>query len=39
VEGTRGIQYATTFVLLALTFALNFSAVYLRATLRKRSIQ
>jgi len=39
VEGTRGIQYATTFVLLALTFALNFSAVYLRAQLRKRSLQ
>jgi phosphate transport system permease protein len=39
VEATRGIQYATTFVLLALTFTLNFSAVYLRATLRKRSIQ
>lgn len=39
VEATRGIQYATTFVLLALTFTLNFSAVYLRASLRKRSIQ
>lgn len=39
VEATKGIQYGTTLVLLALTFALNFSAIYLRATLRRRSIQ
>ncbi len=36
VEKTRGIQYATTFVLLALTFTLNFSAIALRAQLRRR---
>lgn len=34
VEATRGIQYATTLVLLALTFALNFSAIFLRYKLR-----
>jgi len=39
VEATKGIQYGTTLVLLALTFGLNFSAIYLRATLRRRSIQ
>ena len=39
VEATKGIQYGTTLVLLSLTFALNFSAIYLRATLRRRSIQ
>ncbi len=38
VEATRGIQYATTLVLLILTFALNFSAVFLRYKLRKRII-
>lgn len=38
VEATRGIQYATTLVLLILTFALNFSAIFLRYTLRKRII-
>ncbi len=36
VEATRGIQYATTLVLLLLTFALNFSAIFLRYKLRKR---
>lgn len=36
VEATRGIQYATTLVLLILTFALNFSAIFLRYRLRKR---
>ncbi|KAB2923046.1 MAG: phosphate ABC transporter permease PstA [Bacteroidetes bacterium] len=36
VEATRGIQYATTLVLLLLTFALNFSAIFLRYTMRKR---
>ena len=38
VEATRGIQYATTLVLLILTFALNFSAIFLRYKLRKRII-
>ncbi len=37
VEKTIGIQYATTLVLLALTFTLNFSAIALRARLRKRT--
>jgi phosphate transport system permease protein len=38
VEATIGIQYATTLVLLLLTFSLNFSAVYLRYRMRKRAI-
>jgi len=37
VEATRGIQYATTLVLLVLTFALNFSAIFLRYKLRTRA--
>ena len=37
VEGTRGIQYATTMVLLLLTFTLNFSATILRYRLRKQA--
>jgi phosphate transport system permease protein len=36
VDETKGIQYATTFVLLALTFALNFSALFLRYRMRNR---
>src|SRR4051812_35354268 len=36
VEKTLGIQYATTLVLLLLTFALNFSAIFLRYRMRKR---
>jgi len=36
VEGTLGIQYATTMVLLLFTFSLNFVAVYLRYRIRKR---
>lgn len=36
VEATMGIQYATTLVLLLLTFALNFSAIFLRYHMRKR---
>jgi phosphate transport system permease protein len=39
VEATRGIQYATTLVLLLLTFVLNFSAIFLRYRLRKRSFR
>jgi phosphate transport system permease protein len=35
VEATRGIQYATTAVLLLLTFTLNFSAIFLRYRIRK----
>lgn len=38
VEATMGIQYATTLVLLLLTFSLNFSAVYLRYRMRKRAL-
>lgn len=38
VEATRGIQYATTLVLLLLTFTLNFSAIFLRYSLRKRAL-
>jgi phosphate transport system permease protein len=37
VEATLGIQYATTLVLLILTFTLNFSAIFLRYKIRKRS--
>jgi phosphate transport system permease protein len=36
VDATRGIQYATTLVLLLLTFALNFSAVFVRYRMRRR---
>jgi phosphate transport system permease protein len=39
VEATRGIQYATTLVLLVLTFALNFSAIFLRYRIRTRTIR
>jgi phosphate transport system permease protein len=39
VEATAGIQYATTLVLLLLTFVLNFSAVYLRYFMRRRALQ
>ncbi|MDB5105673.1 MAG: phosphate transporter permease [Fibrobacteres bacterium] len=38
VEKTLGIQYATTLVLLLLTFLLNFSAIFMRYRLRKRRI-
>ncbi|MDI6803786.1 MAG: phosphate ABC transporter permease PstA [Bacteroidota bacterium] len=38
VEATLGIQYATTLVLLVLTFTLNFSAMFLRYKIRKRAI-
>jgi phosphate transport system permease protein len=39
VEATKGIQYATTMVLLLLTFMLNFSAILLRSRVRARQIQ
>ena len=38
VEKTLGIQYATTLVLLLLTFTLNFSAIFMRYRLRKRRL-
>lgn len=38
VEKTMPIQYATTLVLLLLTFALNFSAIFLRYRLRQRRV-
>lgn len=39
VEATKGIQYATTLVLLLLTFTLNFSAILLRSRVRSRQLQ
>jgi phosphate transport system permease protein len=39
VEATRGIQYATTLVLLVLTFTLNFSAIVLRYKIRTRTVR
>jgi phosphate transport system permease protein len=39
VDATRGIQYATTLVLLLLTFTLNFSAIFLRSRIRGRKPQ
>lgn len=39
VDATKGIQYATTLVLLGLTFALNFSAIVLRSRMRARQIR
>jgi phosphate transport system permease protein len=38
VDATRGIQFATTLVLLLLTFLLNFSAIFLRSRIRARQI-
>jgi phosphate transport system permease protein len=37
VDATRGIQYSTTFVLLAMTFAFNFLAIIFRYQIRKKS--
>lgn len=34
VEATKGLQFATTLVLLTLTFMLNFSAIFLRSRIR-----
>lgn len=39
VDATRPIQFATTFVLLSLTFTLNFLAVLLRWHMRRRAIR
>jgi phosphate transport system permease protein len=36
VEATKSLQYATAFVLLVLTFVLNFSAIFLRYRIRGR---
>jgi len=36
VEATRGIQYTTAFVLLALTFSLSFVAIIIRYKFRKK---
>ncbi|MBI5645397.1 MAG: phosphate ABC transporter permease PstA [Ignavibacteriae bacterium] len=36
VEATKPLLYATTFTLLILTFALNFSAIFLRSRIRAR---
>ncbi len=38
VEATKGIQFATTLVLLLLTFCINCTAVYLRYRMRKRTV-
>jgi phosphate transport system permease protein len=38
VDATRGIQYATTLVLLILTFMLNFTAIFLRSRVRNRQL-
>ena len=39
VESTMPIQYATTLVLLLLTFVLNFSAIFLRFRIRRARIR
>jgi len=39
VEATKPIQFATTLVLLILTFTLNFSAIFLRWHMRRRAIR
>lgn len=39
VDATKGIQYATTLVLLLLTFMLNFSAIFLRSRVRRHQTQ
>jgi phosphate transport system permease protein len=37
VEKALPLQYATTLVLLALTFLLNFTAIYIRSQLRRKT--
>jgi phosphate transport system permease protein len=39
VDATMGIQYATTLVLLTITFMLNFSAIFLRSRVRSRQMR
>ena len=36
VEKTKPILYSTVFVLLALTFGLNFTAIWVRSRIRRR---
>ena len=36
VEATKPILYSTAFVLLMMTFALNFTAIIIRSQIRKR---
>jgi phosphate transport system permease protein len=38
VDATIGIQYATTMVLLVMTFLLNFTAIFLRSRVRARQL-
>lgn len=38
VDKTLPLQYATTLVLLALTFSLNFAATFIRSRLRKKKV-
>ncbi len=38
VEATKGIQYATAFVLLILTFSLTSIAIFIRYKFRKKLI-
>jgi phosphate transport system permease protein len=39
VDATKGIQYATTLVLLMLTFTLNFSAIAVRYYMRRKQVR
>ena len=39
VEATKPLLYATTFVLLMLTFTLNFTAIFLRSRVRARMLR
>jgi phosphate transport system permease protein len=39
VDATRGIQYATTLVLLLLTFIFNFTAIIVRYRMRKKAFR
>ena len=39
VDATKGIQYATTLVLLLMTFIFNFSAILVRYKMRKKTIR
>ena len=36
VEATKPVLYSTVFVLLSVTFALNFTAVLIRSRIRRR---
>jgi phosphate transport system permease protein len=39
VDATKGIQYATTFILLSLTFLFNIVAMWVRYKIRKKTIR